>query len=41
MKIKCSYANRYKGIRKPVCGCKYCEDFYKEMEKFNGKSNRD
>lgn len=26
VKYKCSYADKYKAIRKPTCGCKVCED---------------
>jgi len=24
MKSKCSYADKYMAIRKPICGCKEC-----------------
>lgn len=25
-RIKCTYADRYKAIKAPTCGCKTCED---------------
>lgn len=27
-KVKCSYADKYRGTRKPTCGCAYCEGLY-------------
>lgn len=29
MKEKCSNWKKYKAIRKPTCGCKYCNEKYK------------
>jgi len=26
MKTKCGYADKYKAIRAPKCGCKACQD---------------
>ena len=28
---KCGYADKYKGIRKPTCGCRTCEDIYRAV----------
>jgi hypothetical protein len=38
-KIKCSKADKYKGQRKPTCGCQFCENLYQEMQK--AKEQRD
>ena len=33
MKTKCDYADKYKGIRKPTCGCEVCELKWELAEK--------
>ena len=33
MKAKCSYADKYKAMRKPTCGCLECERKWKEKQK--------
>lgn len=32
-KLSCSYASKYKGIRKPTCGCKSCNDLWNKKER--------
>jgi hypothetical protein len=31
--IKCGYADKYKGVRRPTCGCQTCELKYEEVQK--------
>jgi len=31
--IKCAYADKYKGIRKPTCGCQICNTKYEQTRK--------
>lgn len=34
MKKKCSYANHYKAIKAPKCGCNICNIKWKEKKKW-------
>lgn len=38
MKIKCKYADKYKVKRKPKCGCKTCNDKWKNRITLTEKS---